>query len=41
VLFGQVRSLVEGVAAEQIELQRTRILDGEDGVTHMYYRVQR
>ena len=24
-----------------IELERTRILEGEDGVTHMHYRVQR
>ena len=30
----------EGLAPEQIELQRTRILEGEDGVTHMHYRVQ-
>jgi dihydrofolate reductase len=40
VLFGQGRRLFEGVAAQQIELQRTRILDGEAGVTHMHYRVQ-
>jgi dihydrofolate reductase len=41
VLFGQGRRLFEGLAAEQIELQRTRILEGEGGVTHMHYRVQR
>ena len=41
VLFGQGRRLFEGLDAEQIELQRTRILEGEDGVTHMHYRVQR
>ena len=29
------------LAAEHIELERTRILEGEDGVTHMHYRVQR
>jgi dihydrofolate reductase len=40
VLFGQGRRLFEGLAAEQIELQRTRILEGEGGVTHMHYRVQ-
>jgi dihydrofolate reductase len=40
VLFGQGRRLFEGLAAEQIELERTRILEG-DGVTHMHYRVQR
>ena len=41
VLFGQGRRLFEGLAAEQIELERTRILEGEDGVTHMHYWVQR
>jgi dihydrofolate reductase len=41
VLFGQGRRLFEGLAPEQIELQRTRILEGENGVTHMHYRVQR
>jgi len=41
VLFGQGRRLFEGLAAEQIELQRTRVLEGDDGVTHMHYRVQR
>ena len=41
VLFGQGRRLFEGLAAEQIELERTRVLEGEDGVTHMRYRVKR
>jgi dihydrofolate reductase len=41
VLFGQGRRLFEGLAAEQIELERTRILEGEGGVIHMHYRVQR
>jgi len=41
VLFGQGRRLFEGLAAEQIELERTRILEGEGGVTHMHYRVRR
>jgi len=41
VLFGQGRRLFEGLAPEQIELQRTRVLAGEDGVTHMHYRVKR
>ena len=41
VLFGQGRRLFEGLAAEQIEVQRTRILEGEAGVTHMHYHVQR
>jgi dihydrofolate reductase len=41
VLFGQGRRLFEDMAPEQIELERTRILEGEGGVTHMHYRVQR
>ena len=41
VLFRQGRRLFEHVAAERIELERTRILEGEGGVTHMHYRVQR
>jgi dihydrofolate reductase len=41
VLFGQGRRLFEGLAPEQIELERTRILEGEAGVTHMHYRVRR
>jgi dihydrofolate reductase len=41
VLFGQGRRLFDGLVAEQIELERTRILEGENGVTHMHYRVQR
>jgi dihydrofolate reductase len=41
VLFGQGRRLFDGLPTEQIELQRTRILEGEDGVTHMHYRVER
>jgi dihydrofolate reductase len=41
VLFGQGRRLFEGLSPEHIELERTRVLEGEDGVTHMHYRVQR
>ena len=41
VLFGQGRRLFENLAPEQIELERTRILEGEGGVTHMHYRVRR
>jgi dihydrofolate reductase len=41
VLFGQGRRLFENLRPEQIELERTRILEGEAGVTHMHYRVQR
>jgi dihydrofolate reductase len=41
VLFGQGRRLFDGLAAEQIELERIRILEGENGITHMRYRVRR
>jgi dihydrofolate reductase len=41
VLFGQGRRLFEGLPPEQIELERTRILEGENGVAHMHYLVQR
>jgi dihydrofolate reductase len=41
VLFGQGRRLFEGLAAEQIELERVRVLEGEGGVTHVHYRVRR
>ena len=41
VLFGQGRRLLDGLEGEQIELERTRILEGENGVTHLHYRVRR
>ena len=40
VLFGQGRRLFDNLAAEQIKLERTRVLEGEGGVTHLHYRVQ-
>lgn len=40
VLLGQGRRLFDNLAAEHIELERTRVLDGA-GVTHMHYRVRR
>jgi hypothetical protein len=40
VLLGQGERLFEDIGPEQIELRRTRILEGEAGVTHMHYRVQ-
>jgi dihydrofolate reductase len=40
VLFGQGRRLFEGMAAKQIELERTRVLEGNGGVTHLHYRVR-
>jgi dihydrofolate reductase len=41
VLFGQGRRLFDGLDPEQIELERTRVLEGEDGVSHLHYRVAR
>jgi dihydrofolate reductase len=41
VLLGQGRRLFEGLPAEQIELERTRVLEGQTGVTHMHYRIKR
>jgi dihydrofolate reductase len=41
VLFGQGRPLFEGLPAAQVELERTRVLEGEEGVTHLHYRVRR
>jgi dihydrofolate reductase len=41
VLLGQGRRLFDDLETEHIELERTRILEGEDGVTHLHYRVTR
>jgi dihydrofolate reductase len=41
VLLGQGRRLFDNLNPEHIELERTRILQGEAGVVHMHYRVQR
>jgi dihydrofolate reductase len=40
VLLGQGRRLFDHLGPEHIELERTRVLEG-DGATHMHYRVQR
>ena len=32
---------VDNLSPEHIELERTRILEGEGGVTHMHYRVHK
>ncbi len=39
VLFGQGRRLFDHLDPEQIELERTRVLEG-DGATHLHYRVR-
>jgi dihydrofolate reductase len=41
VLLGQGRRLFGERGPEHIELERTRILEGEAGVTHMHYRILR
>jgi dihydrofolate reductase len=41
VLLGQGRRLFDHLSPEHIELERTRILEGEAGVTHLHYRVLR
>jgi dihydrofolate reductase len=41
VLLGQGRRLFDNLDPEHIELERTRVLEGEAGVTHLHYRVQR
>ncbi|MFL5894340.1 MAG: dihydrofolate reductase family protein [Thermoleophilaceae bacterium] len=41
VLLGQGRRLFDNLSPEHVELERTRILEGEAGVTHMHYRVKR
>ena len=40
VLLGQGRRLFDNLSPEHIELERTRVLEGE-GVTHLHYRVLR
>jgi len=41
VLLGEGRRLFEHLGLEQRELDRIRVLEGEDGVTHLHYRVRR
>ena len=41
VLHGQGRRLFDQLDPVHVELHRTRDLEGEDGVTHMRYRVRR
>jgi dihydrofolate reductase len=40
VLLGQGRRLFDERGPAHIELERTRVLEGETGVTHMHYRVR-
>jgi dihydrofolate reductase len=41
VLLGEGTRLFEHLGAEQRELERVRVLEGESGVTHLLYRVVR
>jgi dihydrofolate reductase len=40
VLLGQGRRLFDERGPEHIELERSRILEGEGGITHIHYRVK-
>ena len=40
VLLGQGRRLFDNLSPEHIELERTRVLEAEQGVTHLHYRVR-
>jgi len=39
VLLGRGRRLFDNLAAKQIELERVRVLEGEDGVNHLHYQI--
>ena len=41
VLLGQGRRLFDHLSPERIELERTRVLEGEAGVTHLHFRISR
>lgn len=41
VLFGEGRPLFKHLGVELRELERTRVLEGDRGVTHLHYRVCR
>jgi dihydrofolate reductase len=41
ILLGEGRRLFEHLGVALRELERTRVLEGEDGVTHLRYRVRR
>lgn len=41
VLLGEGTRLFEQLGATPRELERTRVLEGEAGVTHLHYRVVR
>ena len=40
VLLGGGRRLFDGLGLEHVEFERTRVLEGEGGVTHLRYRVR-
>ena len=40
-LFGQGRRLFDHLDSGHLELERTRVLEGEGGVTHLHFRVRR
>ncbi len=40
-MSASVLDMFEHLGLEQRELDRVRVLEGEDGVTHLHYRVRR
>jgi dihydrofolate reductase len=40
VLFGEGRRLFEHLGIEHRQLERTRVLEGDGGVTHLHYRLR-
>jgi dihydrofolate reductase len=40
VVLGGGRRLFDGPGPEHVEFERSRVLDGEGGVTHLRYRVR-
>lgn len=41
ILLGEGRRLFDNLGVAQRDLERIRVLEGEDGVTHLRYRVRR
>jgi hypothetical protein len=41
VLLGGGARLFDGLPPRHIELERVRTLEGNDGIVHLHYRVQR
>ena len=40
-MFGDGIRLFDNLGVTQHQLERTRVLEGEEGVTHLHYRVRK